>query len=299
MREAAVMTAASEAPTQSGESNWQDWVGRQELVEDIIGADRVAALAATLDIVEPPGLGKSLPPGWHWIFFNAFAPRRQIGADGHPKRGGFLPPIPLPRRMWAGSRITYKAPLKIGRRAARESTIKKVEVKSGRAGQLVFVTVHHRIVSQGTDCIIEEQDIVYREAAAPGASPPLTPAPDGAAWSTPFAPDPVLLFRYSALTANGHRIHYDQAYARNEEHYQDLVVHGPLTATLLQGFACELKPGAVLQNFEFRGVTPLFVSAPFTLAAAAGTEKPDELSLWARGPHGEIAMRATARYAAR
>ncbi len=277
--------------------DWQEWVGREETVSELISAERVAALAATLDLEEKPTSGDALPPGWHWLFFNPFVPRHGLGADGHPKRGGFLPPVPLPRRMWAGGRLDYAGALVVGQEAVRTSTIDKVEAKSGRAGKLVFVTVTHRISCAGVACVVEEQDIVYREPAAPGApAPALTPAPDDAQWSEPVTPDTTLLFRYSALTSNGHRIHYDQQYARTEENYPDLVVHGPLTATLLQNFAGDLRPDARMVRFEFRGVHPLFVSASFTLQAKVAGEDADTLDLWARGPEGELAMRASASF---
>lgn len=275
------------------EENWQGWVGRTETIKERIAPDRVAALAATLGVEKDCAAGATLPPGWHWMFFNRFVQRQELGVDGHPKRGGFLPPVTLPRRMWAGGRVTYEAPLKLGCEGERESTIQKVEAKAGRGGKLVFVTVNHRIRRDGLHCITEEQDIVYREPAAPGAPAPVpAAAPEGADWSEEFSPDTVLLFRFSALTSNGHRIHYDQEYARREENYPDLVVHGPLTATLLQGFAVKCA-GRPLKYFEFRGMAPLFVSAPFRLEC----KKVDSSSfdLWARGPNGELAMRALAR----
>src|SRR6516225_8981981 len=180
------------------EEDWQAWVGRKETIRERIAVDRVAALAATLGVEGHLAVGAALPPGWHWIFFNRFVPRQELGTDGHPKRGGFLPPVSLPRRMWAGGRLTYHKPLTIGGEGVRESTILKVEAKSGRAGRLVFVTVSHSIVYDGTPCITEEQDIVYREAAAPGSpAPAATPSPQDGAWSEEFRPDPVLLFRYS------------------------------------------------------------------------------------------------------
>lgn len=271
--------------------DWQAWVGRKETIGERIAPDRVAALAATLGVEGHHAAGGALPPGWHWIFFNRFVRRLELGTDGHPKRGGFLPPVSLPRRMWAGGRLTYHKPLTIGGEGARESTILKVEAKSGRAGRLVFVTVSHSIACDGSPCITEEQDIVYREAAAPG-SPALAamPSPQDGAWSEEVRPDTVLLFRYSSLTSNGHRIHYDQAYAQSEENYPDLVVHGPLTATLLQGFA-QRRTGKSLKSFEFRGVSPLFVSSPFRLE---GKGDGRALDLWASGASGALAMRATA-----
>jgi 3-methylfumaryl-CoA hydratase len=273
------------------DEDWQAWVGRKETIRERIAPDRVAALAATLGAEGNHAPGADLPPGWHWIFFNRFVPRQELGTDGHPKRGGFLPPVSLPRRMWAGGRLTYHKPLTIGGEGVRESTILKVEVKSGRAGKLVFVTVSHSISCDGAPCVTEQQDIVYREAAAPGSpAPAAMPSPQHGAWSEEFRPDTVLLFRYSSLTSNGHRIHYDQAYAQAEENYPDLVVHGPLTATLLQSFA-EKHAGKPLKSFEFRGVSPLFVSSPFHLE---GKGDGRAIDLWASGPGGALAMKASA-----
>jgi 3-methylfumaryl-CoA hydratase len=205
-----------------------------------------------------------LPPGWQWLFFNPVVRRNALGIDGHPRRGGFLPPIELPRRMWADSRIRYLADLPVGVQATRRSRILKIENKAGKSGSLSFLTVEHTISRDGTPCISEEQDIVYREAMPPGAATARAPKRhDGVPqWSRGFEPDTTLLFRFSALTFNGHRIHYDQAYARNEEGYPDLVVHGPLTATLLQQFALEHGAGRPLARFDFRGASPLFVGRP-------------------------------------
>lgn len=276
--------------------DWQAWVGRTETVRERIAPERVAALAATLDVDGAFAVGQPLPPGWHWIFFNPFVPRHGVGTDGHPKRGGFLPPVSLPRRMWAGGRLTYDKPLTIGSEAVRESTIEKIETKSGRAGTLVFVTVGHTIACDGVACIREQQDLVYRDAAAPGTPAPVpSAAPTDATWSDDVRPDTVLLFRYSALTQNGHRIHYDQDYARREENYPDLVVHGPLTATLLQGFA-QRHGGKPVRAFEFRGMAPLFVSAPFRIQGKAADGDGRALELWASGPNGELAMRASAKF---
>lgn len=281
----------------SAGEDWSGWIGREEVAREVIAADRVAALAATLDLGAPPGPAGTVPPGWHWVFFNPFVRRSGLGPDGHAKRGGFLPPIPLPRRMWAGGRLSYPAPLQIGAEAERRSLILKVEKKSGKRGQLVFVTVRHTISVAARECVIEEQDIVYREAPpAAAASSPLAPAPGGAVGSESVTPDPVLLFRYSALTGNGHRIHYDQPYVTGEEGYRDLVVHGPLLATLLQGLAQRLRPSLRLAAFSFRGVAPAFVDRPFFIEAGpAGSAA--ELPLWVRGPEGELGMTASARFA--
>jgi len=272
---------------------FDEWIGREETHTQRIDAAAVQAMAATLDLARAPGVGEPLPPGWQWLFFNPAARRSGLGADGHPRRGGFLPPIELPRRMWAGSRIAYPADLPIGSEATRRSRIAKIENKVGKRGSLWFVTVEHTTQSEGTTCIVEEQDIVYREAPPPGSSAaaPARHEAEGR-WGREVRPDTTLLFRYSALTFNGHRIHYDQAYARDEEGYPDLVVHGPLTATLLQQLALDQGEGRQLARFEFRGVSPLFVSRAFRIEGHM--QEDGTLALWARGPGGELAMSATA-----
>ena len=270
-------------------------IGRIERSDGPILVERAAALAATLGLDKGPGGGEALPPGWHWIYFNPFVRRGELGHDGHPRRGGFLPDVKLPRRMWAGGRVRYHAKLPVGAHAAKESEIINVAEKSGRVGDLVFVTVRHTISHASELCISEEQDIVYREAPAPDAPRPApSPAPQGAQWSHMIVPDPVLLFRYSALTYNGHRIHYDYPYATGQEGYRDLVVHGPLIATLLQGLALECCPQATFQEFDYRGVSPIFVDRPFHIEAK--TSDQGGLSLWARGPEGELAMTAEATF---
>lgn len=278
------MTVAPEA---------EAWVGREEERSERILSSVVCAMAATLDRERAPQPGEPLPPGWQWLFFNPIVRRSALAADGHPQRGGFLPPIALPRRMWAGSRMRYLADLAVEALATRRSRILKVESKVGKRGSLCFVTIEHTISCEGTVCIREEQDIVYREATQPSAAAPAR-HDDVPQWTHAFEPDSTLLFRYSALTFNAHRIHYDQAYARGEEGYPDLVVHGPLTATLLQQFALQLGSGRVLARFDFRGVTPLFVGRPFQLEARQAAD--DTLALWARGPDGELAMSAVAAF---
>lgn len=269
-------------------------VGRREQRHEWITHYKAEALASALDLDGVPNGGSVLPPAWHWIYFNSFVRRRDVGVDGHPKLGSFLPDVGLPRRMWAGGRIIYHTPLKIGVEAERQSEIIAVSAKEGRAGRLLFVTVRHKIIADTILCIEEEQDIVYREQPAAGTSaPPLTLAPETAEFSERVKPDPVLLFRYSALTLNGHRIHYDRTYARQGEGYPDLVVHGPLIATLLHGLAIRCRSDARLFRFEYRGVAPLFVDQDFYLEAGAGGAE-DELKLWARGSGGGVAMQAHA-----
>lgn len=271
----------------------RQWVGKTESHSDTINPGFAAALAATLDHPQTPAAGDALPPLWHWIYFWTACRQSEVGDDGHPRRGGFLPPVPLPRRMWAGGRLTFPEPLPIGAAISRTSSILDVKDKAGASGHLVFVTVRHEIRCSGRIAITEEHDIVYRDMPAPGSPQPAPkPAPAQAQWSREITPDPVLLFRYSALTFNGHRIHYDQAYARDEEGYPDLVVHGPLTATLLQQLALDQGEGRQLARFEFRGVSPLFVSRAFRIEGHM--QEDGTLALWARGPGGELAMSATA-----
>jgi len=272
------------------------WVGKKEVRSDSLTAWPIAALAATLDEPElAVDIGSPVPNGWHWIFFLEAKPASELGSDGHPKRGGFLPPVPLPRRMWAGGRLEFIQPLKIGDLITRDSEILSVEPKSGRSGTLVFVTVRHTIKAAGTTAIIEEQDIVYREAAQKGEPlPPGKPAPGNAAWSRRVMPDSTLLFRYSALTFNGHRIHYDKDYATNEEHYPGLVVHGPMQATLLLDL-CRQNARRTLKQFEYRAQHPLFAGRAFTVngnfdAAAA------QADVWTANDAGNYAMRGTASF---
>ena len=208
---------------------WRDWIGREQTAEDVLDAGRARALQATLDDTgKALEAGDPLPPLWHWIYFWTVAPPSMLGPDGHPERGGFLPPIELPRRMWAGSRVTFHRPLPVGAAAARRSRIKDVRITKGRNGRLAFVTVRHEITADGEPSIEDEHDIVYRAAPRPGETPrPGDPAPKDTPWRHEITADPVLLFRYSALTFNGHRIHYDLKHATEVEDYPGLVVHGP------------------------------------------------------------------------
>ncbi|MFP5475334.1 MAG: MaoC family dehydratase N-terminal domain-containing protein, partial [Gammaproteobacteria bacterium] len=225
----------------------QTWQGQSETLSDTLTATPIAALSATLDHDDPaPAPGTTVPPLWHWLYFLPHARQSEIGPDGHPKRGGFLPPVPLPRRMWAGGRLRWEMqgdganPLQVGQQVQRTSTIQSVKHKAGRSGELLFVLVEHQYRNAQGLALTEEHDIVYRSAAQPGdpAPTPQKPPLEGqAAWSRTIVPDDVLLFRYSALTFNGHRIHYDRSYVTEEEGYPGLVVHGPLIATLLVDLA--------------------------------------------------------------
>lgn len=272
----------------------KSWIGRTQTIEDIIAPDRVAAMAATLDHENTPSPGSALPPGWHWLFFNGAARQSELGPDGHPRRGGFLPPVPLPRRMWAGGRIAVSGDLRIGESARRESRILSVEAKRGRSGDLVFVTVRHGIHGRDGLALEEEHDIVYRSPPEPGAPQAQAErAPEAAAWRREIRPDPVLLFRYSALTFNGHRIHYDQPYVTQVEGYPGLIVHGPLIATLLLDLLARQVPHARLRRFSFRAKNPLFDTAPFHVNGVPD-KAGNTIRLWAEGSGKVMAMEAAA-----
>lgn len=256
----------------------------------------MARLSATLDRDDsPPEAGDPLPPVWHWLYFLEAVPMREIGPDGHAKRGDFLPPVPLPRRMWAGGRFRFLAPIRIGDPIERTSEIADISLKKGRTGPLAFCTVRHTIAAGGAPCVIEEHDIVYRGAPVPGEAPaPAQAPPEGAAFGRTITPDPVLLFRFSALTFNGHRIHYDHPYVTKVEGYPGLVVHGPLLALLLLDLVRRERPDAALSAFSFRAFRPVFDTGPFPIAG-----KPDggNLLLWAEDNAGALAMRADATFA--
>ncbi|OZI66184.1 FAS1-like dehydratase domain-containing protein [Bordetella genomosp. 11] len=273
----------------------EDWLDKTETVQDLITPFPLAALAATLERPDPRGL---VPPLWHWMYFLPVTPMSEVGPDGHARRGGFLPPVPLPRRMWAGGRLTFHAPLREGERATRTSTIAHIEDKTGRSGRLVFVTVQHRYAVDGETRIEEEHDIVYRDASPPSAAAAAgsaqrpAPAPQGEAWSRTVHPDPVLLFRYSALTFNSHRIHYDHPYVTGEESYPGLIVHGPLIATLLVDLVHRQLPDARLRGFAFRAMRPCFAGNALTVCGKPGSE--GEIALWTRDHEGNLGMQATA-----
>ena len=284
--------------------NLQDWIGRSETVDDIATATPYAALAATLDWPAQPGPqrpapGTPLPSLWHWLYFLPIYPHSEIGPDGHAKRGGFLPPVPLPRRMWAGSDFAFHAPLQIGDSLQRTSTIADVKEKSGRTGSLIFVKVRHEIRRNGAAevALTEHHNIVYRAAPQPDD---VTPAPQAtaeeSAWERRITPDDVLLFRYSALTFNGHRIHYDRKYVTEVEGYPGLVVHGPLIATLLMDLLRRQLPDATVARFEFKALRPTFDIHPFSVHGQPSADG-KTVHLWGRDHEGWLTMDATATLA--
>lgn len=276
--------------------SYEEYVGRSQTQEDRVEPRLARGLAATLDLAAAPQPGDPLPPLWHWMLFQDWAPARALGPDGHPCRGGFLPPVhDLPRRMWAGGRVAFPGALRVGERVRRTSTILKVDEKAGGSGRLVFVTVRHEVAGEAGPAILEEQDIVYRsaEGAAVKGAAAAPPAPEGAAAHT-LRPDPVMLFRYSALTGNGHRIHYDLAYVTGEEGYPGLVVHGPLQATWLAELARGRWPERRVTRFAFRGRRPAFHGRAL---AVEGWEEDGTVRLRTRDEEGAVCMEAEAALA--
>ena len=283
-------------------SHLQTWQGKSDTLSDFLTAMPVAALSATLDRDDPaPAAGTALPPLWHWLYFLPHARQSEIGPDGHPQRGGFLPPVPLPRRMWAGGRLRWDAtnPLRVGQEVQRTSTIQSIQHKAGRSGELLFVLVQHQLRNAQGLALTEEHDIVYRSAAQPSEAAPAPQKPplDGqAVWSRSITPDDVLLFRYSALTFNGHRIHYDRKYVTEVEGYPGLIVHGPLIATLLLDLLRRSLPGAQVATFDFRAVRPTFDLHPFSVHGKPSADG-KTVELWAQDHEGWLTMQGTATLA--
>jgi 3-methylfumaryl-CoA hydratase len=247
------------------------WIGRTEVRSDLLTARLAEAFDATLD--EAPrayAAGNEAPLGIHWCIGNPAVRASGLGRDGHPKRQGFMPPVPLPRRMWAAGELTFLSPLVVGAETARVSTIVSLDLKEGRTGPLWFLGIDHEYRQDGVPCVREGQTIVYREDPKPGENRP-EPGPGGQAERADavrtIVPDSTMLFRYSALTFNGHRIHYDKDYVRDIEGYPDLVVHGPLVATLLLRAAAAARPG--LRTLSFRALSPSFVDRPLSVSLAS------------------------------
>ena len=279
------------------EPRLQDWVGRTETAQDRIALDRCHAMQATLDRPDPPlRHGDPLPPLWHWLYFWTIQPRSSLGRDGHPALGGFLPPVGTARRMWAGSRVRFPRPLPIGEKAERVSTIASVTPKQGRAGPLIFVTVRHEIAGADGLAIVDEYDIVYRDdGGGKTGRQGGTPAPADPTYSEPVEFDPTMLFRYSALTFNGHRIHYDRDYATGTEGYAGLVVHGPLLATLLADLACRSWGDRGITSFAFRARRPTIDTDRITIC---GSPNGDAMDLWVADGEGRLAVTAKAEFSA-
>jgi len=273
----------------------REWIGRTRTEHDELSLFPARAMAALLDR-DPTVLERAspLPAGWHWLYFKPTTPQSELGRDGHPRRGGFLPPVDLPRRMWAGGRLRFTAGLHLGEPVERVSIVRDVSMKQGRSGPLVFVTVHHRVSGPAGPACEEDQEIVYRQAPATREQTSgVQTLAESTAWHEEFTPDPVALFRFSALTFNSHRIHYDQPYAIAEG-YRDIVVHAPLIALLLLGAARRNAAGREPASFEYRAVSPLFAGLPIRLQGESVRD--ERMRLWATDPAGRIAMRASAAW---
>jgi len=278
----------------------ESWVGRSDERHDVITAGPIWGFYDVLDESVPePKPGDAIPAGAHWCFFLPHAPMSEVGTDGHPKRGGFMPdPVGLPRRMFAGSRLTFLDAIKIGDAVTRWQEIASVTPKSGNSGRLLFVTVREEYSTNRGIAIKQENDIVYREAPPPNRKPIVASEQPStkATWSRIIEPTPVMLFKYSAITFNGHRIHYDRPYAIGEEGYPGLVVHGPLTATFLMDLCRREVPDATLSEFSFRAVAPLYDTETFSVNATNIVESSNHWSMWALNGQGSVCMKAEATF---
>ncbi len=272
------------------------WIGKQSSTDALVTAYQADALTATLDRDDAPYKeGDAIPPGWHLFYIREVVKLKDTAEDGHPKRGDFLPPIDLPRRMWAGTQATYHKPIHVGETIRNVTTIEAVTPKVGKTGNLVFLKLKHEISGDDGVATTEMQDVVYREEAQPGAvAPEPPPAPAEAVWKRTIHPSPVLLFRYSALTMNSHRIHYDRTYVTEVEKYPGLLVHGPLTFTLLLDLFRRENPESTLKTFAVRAVSPIYDTHDFTVEGKPGDA--GEATLWALNNEGRLAMSAKATY---
>jgi 3-methylfumaryl-CoA hydratase len=273
----------------------RQWIGRTQEATDIVTAQLVKGLRATLfQEIGEPKTGDAAPFTVHWCLAQPVFPMSQLGADGHPTRGGFLPPVPLPRRMWAGGELEFIDPLRVGDEAERTSRISDVSVKTGSTGTLCFVSVEHLIRSPRGTAIRERQDIVYREMTSGASAAPKTPPPPPVAkHRETHVSDPVLLFRYSALTFNGHRIHYDRDYVTKVEGYPGLIFHGPLQAALIVELAAKLRDGKPPKKFSYRGLQPLFEGSAFSVNA---NDNAQSMELWVADAEGQPTMKGTAAW---
>jgi len=272
----------------------RQWIGRSSEATDVVTAQLVKGLRATLfqEIGEPQP-GDAAPFTVHWCLGQPVFPMSELGPDGHPSRGGFLPPVPLPRRMWAGGQLEFLDSLRVDDEPKRSSRITDVTMKSGSTGQLCFVSVEHLVSTARGLAIRERQDIVYRDMGGTSPAAPAKAPPPVAQHRETHMSDPVLLFRYSALTFNGHRIHYDRDYVTKVEGYPGLIFHGPLQAAFIVELAAKLHGGTPPQKFVYRGVQPLFEGSEFSVNANTSA---DGMELWTANAAGEPTMKATATW---
>jgi 3-methylfumaryl-CoA hydratase len=269
----------------------RQWIGRSHDRAEVVGSAPFEGLAALLDHPAPPWPGGELPPLGHWLAFLSIAPQSGLGEDGHARLGGFMPPMPLPRRMWAGSRVAFLRPARLLASLRQTTTIEDVALKSGGSGDFIRLTLRQEVFDGDDLAIREHQDLIYRPAAGQARETPAAPPPVLASdYEQTVSPDPTLLFRFSALTFNAHRIHYDRDFARDVEGYPGLVVHGPLQAMLLLDLYLRQRPGARIARFACRAQRPLFEGAPFTLK---GRRSEDGAALWTEDAQGRVCMEAT------
>ena len=269
------------------------WIGREASVSDILTPELVRRFRSTFDLSPVQAdIGEKAPRLIHLCLGQPGSLTSELGADGHPRKGGFLPPVPLPRRMWASGSIVFHRDLHVGDTVRRVSRITNVTAKTGRTGPLCFISLEHTILVDDQESLVEAQTIVYRSADEGGQTKPAAPAEEGSRQRR-MVPSAPLLFRYSAITFNGHRIHYDRGYATSVEHYPGLVVHGPLQATLLYNFASEINDGIPASHFSFRSHTPLFDDDPFLLHAK---QEKGRMSLWTARAGGPVGMAAEAKW---
>jgi 3-methylfumaryl-CoA hydratase len=283
--------------TALNESELRAWIGRTAEAESVVTPANADVLTATLDRDEAPfKAGDAIPPGWHWYYFPERVKLADTAADGHARKGAFMPPVPLPRRMWASDKQTYHRPLHIGEKIRRVSTVTDVSPKTGKSGALCFVTVRHEVFGEHGLATTEELTTVYRGPTDPKAPPPAPQPPPGeAVWRRPVDPTPVMLFRYSAITMNSHRIHYDRDYTTKVEGYPGLLVHGPLIATLLLDLFRRALPEATLKTFACRAVAPLYDSQGFEVQGEPGADG-RSAKVWAVTSKGALAMAGECGY---
>lgn len=285
--------------------DYREWIGRHETVSDVASRSALVQLAALLDrpLAADQVDDMTLTPTGHWLQFTPTAPQSELGDDGHPRLGGFMPPLDLPRRMWAGSTIDHHAPISLGQRLTRTTTIESITPKTGSTGRLCFVVLRYDVDADDVRCLTDRHTVVYREAVTPRPAndsarrPPRasTGAPDGWDWSEEVRPDERALFRFSALTFNAHRIHYDLAYATEIEGYPGLVVHGPLLATLIVAAFQDHHPDAEITRFAFTAHAPVFAGETIHIVGRGDGERAEDLAVVA--PGGRTAL--TARIAFR
>lgn len=271
-------------------NGWEKWIGHKSRMTETLDPMQANRMAATLDRDPTFMDGDPLPPAWHWLYFHDVVRSSQLGDEGHPALGVTMPPVPLPRRMWAAGTLEFRHPIQLGASVQRTSTIQSIVPKQGKTGPLFFVTVEHELSAEGHLNVFEQQTIVYREMSSTAELPPPEPAPGNADFITEWQLDNTALFRYSALTFNGHRIHYDADYSRTVEGYPDVVIHGPLIATLLVDLVH--REGRPLRQFSYRARSPLFLPESFTVNGSANG---DTTTLWAATAGGGLAMQAEAR----